>query len=146
MQRMIQKKNILREIKCFCFLTRTFSGLLYKLQALFYDDHSFLSTRSHHKLSGCLRNLKATIILFHAGCACVHPIHEYGCLVDHLFCKGVGEAANVNNAPPRHVFTQCNKHWLEPEILELESQFCLQTCCLTLSSLCNTSRPWSPFT
>lgn len=37
----------------FCFLTRIVSGLLHKLQALFYDDYSSLSLRSHHKPSGC---------------------------------------------------------------------------------------------
>lgn len=37
----------------FSFLTRIVSGLLHKLQALFYDDYSSLSLRSHRKPSGC---------------------------------------------------------------------------------------------
>ena len=60
---------------------------------------NFLSPRSHHKLRGRFRNLKATIILLHAGCACMHSTYEYGCLVDHIVCKGGEEAADTNKPP-----------------------------------------------
>ena len=51
------------------------------------------------KLRGRFRNLKATIILLHAGCACMHSTYEYGCLVDHIVCKGGEEAADTNKPP-----------------------------------------------
>lgn len=63
---------------------------------------------------------KYMCILFMNMCACLTTSPE-----------SVREAGNMN----KFVFAWYGKHWLNSEIPELGSQFCLQTCGVTWSSL-----------
>lgn len=58
---------------------------------------------------------------------CILFTMVYACLTTSL--EGLRDAGNMN----KFMFTWCGKHGLNSEIPELESQFCLQTCGMTLS-------------